>query len=104
VKTFFLNPGLAVLALLAWVVPFASLLPPATLSVISAATTNNTYARVPVPYFADVNMAAFNYHFLAGDKFSGVEGPGIDYGGDLLEAYVEDLTIGYYDCIPRCCS
>jgi hypothetical protein len=74
VKTFLLNPGLTVLALLAWLVPFAALLPPATLSVISAAATNNSYAHVPVPYFADVSMAAFNYQLVAGDKFSGLEG------------------------------
>jgi hypothetical protein len=86
VKTFFLNPGLAVLAILAWLVPFASLLPPATLSVISAATTNNTYAHVPVPYFADVNMAAFNYYFAAGDKFSGLEG-GLE--STMVEMYLK---------------
>jgi hypothetical protein len=105
VKTFFLNPGLAVLALLAWVVPFASLLPPATLSVISAATTNNTYARVPVPYFADVNMAAFNYHFLAGDKFSGVEG-GLE--STMVEIYLKPTlkisrlatTTAYQGAVP----
>jgi hypothetical protein len=73
VRTFFSNPGLAVLALLAWIVPFASLLPPATLSVSPAAMTNNTYTPVPVPYFADVTMAAFTYSLVAGDKFSGLE-------------------------------
>jgi hypothetical protein len=74
VKTFFRNPGLAVLALLAWIVPFASLLPPATLSVLPAATTNNTYMPVPVPYFADASMAAFTYSLVAENKFSGLEG------------------------------
>jgi hypothetical protein len=74
IRTFFRNPGLAVLALLAWIVPFASLLPPATLSVLPAATTNNTYIPVPVPYFADVSMAAFTYSLVAGDKFSGLPG------------------------------
>jgi len=72
--TFFRNPGLAALALLAWVVPFASLLPPATLSVLSAATTNNTYSHVPVPHFANITMADYNYRSFAGDKFSGIEG------------------------------
>jgi len=74
VRTFFRNPGLAVLALLAWVVPFASLLPPATLSVLPASTTNNTYVPVPAPYFADSSMAAFTYSLVAGDKFSGLPG------------------------------
>jgi len=86
VKTFFLNPGLAVLALLAWVVPFASLLPPATLSVLSAAMTNNTQMPVPVPYFADYTMTAINYYSVAGDKFSGLEG-GLE--STMVEIYIK---------------
>lgn len=73
-KTFFCNPGLAALALLAWLVPFASLLPPATLSVLPSAMTNNTYNHVLVPHFANITMAEYNYRSFAGDKFSGIEG------------------------------
>lgn len=105
VKTFFRNPGLAVLALLAWMVPFASLLPPATLSVLPAATTNNTYIPVPVPYFADVTMASINYYSVAGDKFSGLEG-GLE--STMVELYIKPTlqlsrlatTTAYRGAIP----
>jgi hypothetical protein len=69
VRTVFGNPGLAALAILAWLVPFASLLPPATLSVLPASTMNSTYTPVPVPYFANVLMAGTTYRMMAGDQF-----------------------------------
>jgi hypothetical protein len=69
VRTVFGNPGLAALAILAWLVPFASLLPPATLSVLPASTMNSTYIPVPVPYFANVLMAGTTYRMIAGDQF-----------------------------------
>jgi hypothetical protein len=105
VRTFFRNPGLAVLALLAWVVPFASLLPPATLSVLPAATTNNTQIPVPVPYFADYTMAAINYYSVAGDKFSGLAG-GLE--SSMVELYLKPTlqlsrlvtTTAYRGAIP----
>jgi hypothetical protein len=105
VKTFFRNPGLAVLALLAWIVPFASLLPPATLSVLPATMTNNTQIPVPVPYFADYTMAAINYYSVAGDKFSGLEG-GLE--STMVEIYIKPTlqlsrlatTTAYRGAIP----
>jgi hypothetical protein len=105
VRTFFRNPGLAVLALLAWVVPFASLLPPATLSVLPAATTNNTQIPVPVPYFADYTMAVINYYSVAGDKFSGLAG-GLE--SSMVELYLKPTlqlsrlvtTTAYRGAIP----
>ena len=105
VKTFFRNPGLAVLALLAWTVPFASLLPPATLSVLPSATTNNTYIPVPVPYFDDVTMAAINYNAVAGDKFSGLDS-GLE--SSMVELYMKPTlqlsrlatTTAYRGAIP----
>jgi hypothetical protein len=105
VKTFFRNPGLATLALLAWIVPFASLLPPATLSVIPATTTNNTQIPVPVPNFANYTMAAINYYSVAGDKFSGLEG-GLE--SSMVELYLKPTlqlsrlvtTTAYRGAIP----
>jgi hypothetical protein len=105
VKTFFRNPGLAILALLAWIVPFASLLPPATLSVQPAAMTNNTQIPVPVPYFADYAMAAITYRAVAGDKFSGVPG-GLE--STMIEMYLKPTlqlsrlatTTAYRGAIP----
>jgi hypothetical protein len=69
VRTFFFNPGLTALALLAWLVPFASLLPPATLSVLPSTTTNSSYMHIPVPFFASVVMAETNFRMIAGDQF-----------------------------------
>lgn len=69
IRTLLFNPVLALMALLAWTVPLASLLPPATLSVIPDSTMNSTYANVPVPNFADVLMAGSTYRNLAGDRF-----------------------------------
>jgi hypothetical protein len=105
IRTFFRNPGLAVLALLAWVVPFASLLPPATLSVLPAVMTNNTLIPVPVPYFADYTMTAINYYSVAGDKFSGLPG-GLE--SSMVEIYIKPTlqlsrlatTTAYRGAIP----
>lgn len=69
VRTFFFNPGLAALAVLAWLVPFASLLPPATLSVLPSTTMNNTFAHIPVPHFANATMFETNSRMIAGDQF-----------------------------------
>ena len=51
------RPILLALAFLSWMVPLASILPPATLSVQSVTTTNLTYSRVPIPQFDGESMA-----------------------------------------------
>jgi hypothetical protein len=58
VRAFFCNPGLAALALLAWLVPLASLLPPATLSVLPSTIAETVYERVPVPVFDTPGMVS----------------------------------------------
>lgn len=51
------HPALVGLALLSWVVPLASILPPATLSVTSTTREGHAYPHVPVPHFVDTAMA-----------------------------------------------
>ncbi|KAM0720443.1 hypothetical protein Q7P37_004579 [Cladosporium fusiforme] len=62
------SPLLAVMALLSWLVPLASLLPPATLSVISTETTQRIPSHIPVPAFNFSQMAftfkAVNYSLI----------------------------------------
>lgn len=53
------RPILVALALLSWMVPLASILPPATLSVHSNTTTEYTQRRVPVPQF-DAGAMSFS--------------------------------------------
>ena len=56
-RTFFFNPGLTAMALLVWLVPLASLLPPPTLSVLPTTVVSSRLERVAVPYFDNVEMA-----------------------------------------------
>jgi hypothetical protein len=58
-------PVLVALALLSWMVPLASILPPATLSVQSITTTESAYPRVPMPQFDEVSMAILLTNTLA---------------------------------------
>lgn len=51
------RPILIALALLSWMVPLASILPPATLSVHGNTTTEYTQRRVPIPQFDGNPMA-----------------------------------------------
>jgi hypothetical protein len=51
------RPILVALALLSWMVPLASILPPATLSVQSTTRTELAYPRVPLPQFDGLSMA-----------------------------------------------
>jgi hypothetical protein len=51
------RPVLIALALLSWMVPLASILPPATLSVHSTTRPEITDRRVPIPRFDDLSMA-----------------------------------------------
>lgn len=50
------RPVLVALALLSWMIPLASILPPATLSVQSTTRGFSTYAHVPIPRFSDATM------------------------------------------------
>lgn len=90
IRTFFFNPGLTALALLAWLVPLASLLPPATLSVLPATTTNYTSAHIAVPNFADVVMSESNQARMAGGVSMNSDGT-ISYGDTpdtIVDRYV----------------
>ena len=54
------RPILLALALLSWMVPLGSILPPATLSVQSVTTTEHEQLRVPIPQFDGESMAYLN--------------------------------------------
>jgi hypothetical protein len=54
------RPVLVALALLSWMVPLASILPPATLSVHNTTRTESKSLRVPVPHFDVMSMAVMN--------------------------------------------
>ena len=54
------RPILVALALLSWMVPLASILPPATLSVQSVTTPEHTQIPAPIPRFDGVSMAVLN--------------------------------------------
>lgn len=51
------HPALLALALLPWMVPLASILPPATLSVAITTREERAYSHVPVPQFVGTEMA-----------------------------------------------
>jgi hypothetical protein len=57
------RPILVALALLSWMVPLASILPPATLSVQTTTRTELAYPRVPVPQFDGMSMAILPTNF-----------------------------------------
>jgi hypothetical protein len=59
------RPILIALALLSWMVPLASILPPATLSAQSTTRTGLSYPLVPVPQFDGTSMAILPTNFLA---------------------------------------
>jgi hypothetical protein len=59
------RPTLVALALLSWMVPLGSILPPATLSVQSTTRTELAYPRVPVPRFDGMSMAVLPTNFQA---------------------------------------
>lgn len=109
VRTFFFNPGLTALALLAWLVPLASLLPPATLSVLPATTTNNTFTHVAVPNFADVMMSDLTQRDIAGGVAVSTDGTtttgqstSVDvYVGSTLQLSRLVTTTAYRGAVPE---
>jgi hypothetical protein len=102
VRTFFFNPGLAALAILAWLVPFASLLPPATLSVLPTTVVSNVLERVPVPYFDNVGMTGTNYRVLAGDSKMGLKSSIVDmYLQPTLHLSRMAATTAYRGTVPE---
>ena len=66
------RPILLALALLSWMVPLASILPPATLSVQSTTTTEHGQLRIPIPRFDGESMAHLN-EYLMGPTVSTTE-------------------------------
>jgi hypothetical protein len=65
------SPDLGMIALLAWLLPFAAVFPPATLSVRSALIETNEQAHVPLPYLSGDAMAMwYKEQTLALDKGS----------------------------------
>jgi len=102
VRTFFSNPALLALAVLAWLVPLASLLPPATLSVLPSTIANSTYERVPVPYFDNVGMTGTNYRVLAGDSIMGLKSSIVDmYLQPTLHLSRMVATTAYRGTVPE---
>ena len=102
VRAFFFNPGLAALALLAWLVPFASLLPPATLSVLPTTVVSNILERAPVPYFDNVGMTGTNYRLLAGDSKMGLKSSIVDmYLQPTLHLSRMVATTAYRGTVPE---
>ena len=69
VRAFRGSPALGVLALLSWLLPFAMLLPPATLSVHSAAFHETVQERVSVPHMANEAMSASTQMWYAPDDY-----------------------------------
>lgn len=55
------RPKLLALALLSWMVPLASILPPATLSIHSTTRSELVYLHVPVPQFDGTSMAILSW-------------------------------------------
>ncbi|KAM0710657.1 hypothetical protein Q7P35_001395 [Cladosporium inversicolor] len=102
VRTFFFNPGLAALATLAWLVPFASLLPPATLSILPTTVVSNRLERVPVPYFDNVGITGTNYRVLAGDSKMGLKSSIVDmYLQPTLHLSRMVATTAYRGTVPE---
>jgi len=102
VRTFFFNPGLAALAILAWLVPFASLLPPATLSVLPTTVVSNILERVPVPYFDNVGMTGTTYSMLPGDSKMGLKSSIVDmYLQPTLHLSRMVATTAYRGTVPE---
>lgn len=102
VRTFFFNPALAALAVLAWLVPLASLLPPATLSVLPSTIANSTYEHVSVPYFDNVGMTGTNFRVLAGDSANGLRSSIMDmYLQPTLHLSRMVATTAYRGMVPE---
>jgi hypothetical protein len=65
-RAFRSNPILGMLALLSWLLPFAALLPPATLSVQSASVNEFMHGHVPLPDLANDAMATYTWMAYGG--------------------------------------
>jgi hypothetical protein len=68
------RPALLTLALLSWLIPLASILPPATLSVQITPTTEFAYPHIPVPHFVQTMASIFSERedFTYPDRSDGV--------------------------------
>jgi hypothetical protein len=66
VRAFRSNPILGILALLSWLLPFAALLPPATLSVQSASMNEFVHDHVPLPNLENDAMATYTWMAYGG--------------------------------------